>query len=60
MSFDAWKRELGVELERLLGMLPGDGANYITMTGDACWREMFDDGLSPMDAAEQEASASAH
>jgi hypothetical protein len=60
MNFEQWKRELANELEIQLAMLPGDGAAYIKATGDECWREMFDDGLSPADAAEQEASASAH
>lgn len=60
MSFDQWKRELALELETALGMSPGSGETYIQMTGEECWLVMFKDGLSPADAAYEEASASAH
>ena len=39
-------------------MKPGEGTVYVKQTSDDCWREMFemfDDGLSPEDAASEEA-----
>jgi hypothetical protein len=51
MEFENWKTELAAELGRVFAM---DGAAYIRETGDDCWREMFDDGLSPADAAREE------
>lgn len=56
MNFDQWKFELAAELGRIFDM---DGAGYIKRTGEECWREMFDDGLSPSDAASEEAYAAA-
>lgn len=51
MDFETWKLHLAVELGRLFDM---DGAGYIDRTGDDCWREAFNDGLSPREAAEEE------
>ena len=59
MTFEQWKQELANALEKALGMDAGEGADYIENTGDDCWREMFDDGLSPTDAADEEAYAAA-
>lgn len=56
MNFDQWKFELAAELGRTFDM---DGATYIKQTGEECWREMFDDGLSPIGAAGEEAYAAA-
>lgn len=56
MIFEQWKLHLAVELGRVFDM---DGAKYIEQTGDDCWREMFDDGLSPADAASEEAYSAA-
>lgn len=53
MSFEEWKAQLVIELSKTFDLEDGrvDGAQYIKATGDDCWREMFDDGLSPADAA---------
>lgn len=51
-----WRRELAAELSKTFDM---DGAEYIRQTGDDCWFEMFLDGLSPSDAASEEAYAAA-
>ena len=53
MDWDQWKQELAVAL----GKYGVDGEDYIRQTGDECWREMFDDGLTPTDAASEEAWA---
>lgn len=58
-DFETWKRLLAVELAKTFDWEGGkvDGEQYIKDTGDDCWREAFDDGLSPADAASEEANA---
>jgi hypothetical protein len=56
MEFDRWMVELAAKLGEAFDM---DGAEYIRQTGEECWREMFDDGLSPADAVSEEVSAAA-
>lgn len=51
-----WRRELAAELGRTFDI---DGLDYIRQTGNECWREMFNDGLSPAEAASEEAFAAA-
>lgn len=60
MTFAYWLQRLARELELILGMETGAGAQYVEATGDTCWREMFDDGLTPEEAAQEEAHAAAH
>lgn len=55
-GYSKWKIELSAALGKRFDM---DGAEYIRQTGDGCWREMFSDGLSPSEAAEEEAYAAA-
>ena len=57
MTFDQWKSELATELSKIFGFASDEGERYITATGDDCWRESFDDGLSPKEAASEEANA---
>lgn len=57
MTFEEWKKQLAIELSRVMVVDKVDGADYIRQTGDDCWREMFDDGLSPADAASEELCA---
>ncbi len=59
MDFEQWKAELAVELGKTFGGGLAGGQDYIKGTGDECWREMFDDGLSPKQAASEEAYAAA-
>lgn len=56
MEFEQWKTELATALGKTFDM---DGAEYIRQTGEECWREMFDDGLNPAEAASEEAHAAA-
>lgn len=56
MNFEEWKIELEAELSRVFAM---DGAEYVRQTGEECWREMFNEGLSPKEAVSEEASAAA-
>ena len=59
-SFAKWLKALEPELARQLGMTEAEAAVLIQSTGPGdCWREMFDDGLSPEDAAGEEAHAAA-
>lgn len=59
MTFEEWKAQLAVELSKTFDWEGGkvDGEQYIKDTGDDCWREAFDDGLSPADAASEERQA---
>lgn len=56
MTFEEWKVELAAKLGVAFSM---DGTEYIRQTGEACWREMFDDGLSPDEAVSEEYAAAA-
>lgn len=51
-EFDYWLEELRVELSRLLPHFDTD--SYIDATGPDCWREMYDEQMSPFEAALQE------
>lgn len=55
MTFDEWLTALAVEFERI-----GWGISYVERTGAECWREMYDDGLTPVDAVSEEMSAAAY
>ena len=55
-AFDQWSTELAAALTQAFDM---DGAEYIRQTGEECWREMFNDGLSPADAVSEEVYAAA-
>ncbi len=59
MTFEQWKDQLAIELSKTFDLEGGkvDGEQYIKDTGDDCWREMFEDGLTPADAATEEAIA---
>ena len=59
MTFEQWKDQLAIELSKTFDLDGGkvDGEQYIKDTGDDCWREMFEDGLTPADAATEEAIA---
>lgn len=56
MTFEEWLKQLAVEIGKRFDL---DGEEYIELTGEASWREMFDEGLSPSDAAAEEAHAAA-
>ena len=61
MTFDEWKAQLIIELGKTFD-IEGSlvvGRRYIEDTGDDCWREMFEDGLTPSEAASEEAQAAA-
>ena len=57
MTFDEWKVKVAAELSRMTFTIEGeriDGEQYLRDTGDDCWLEMFEDGLSPTEAANEE------
>jgi hypothetical protein len=56
MDWSRWLEQLAAELGKTFAM---DGKEYIRQTGEECWREMFNDGLTPADAASEEAYAAA-
>lgn len=56
MDWEQWKAQLVTELGKTFAM---DGNEYIRQTGEECWRETFNDGLTPADAASEEAYAAA-
>lgn len=57
MTFEDWLKQLAIELSKAFSLEGGtvDGAQYIKDTGEDCWREIFDDGLTPAEAANEEA-----
>ena len=62
MTFEEWKAKLAVELSKTFDLEGGvvSGEQYIKDTNDdEYWREMFDDGLTPSDAASEEATRAA-
>ena len=57
MTFEEWKVQVAAELSRMTFTIEGeriDGEKYIAETGDDCWLDMFEDGLSPTEAANEE------
>jgi hypothetical protein len=50
-NFEEWKEALALSLSLAFDT---DGRDYIRQTGDACWREMYDDELTPDEAAQEE------
>ena len=56
MDWEHWKAHLATALGKTFAM---DGNEYIRQTGEDCWREMFNDGLTPERAASEEAYAAA-
>jgi hypothetical protein len=58
MDFLEWRGALAVELAKQFGMSHAEAVKYIADTGDACWREMYNDELTPAEAAAEEISAS--
>lgn len=48
-EFDYWMDELKVELSQMLSHFDTD--SYIDSIGPDCWREMYDAGMSPYEAA---------
>lgn len=58
MTYPEWLKALEPELAKVFGMTVAEAAAFIQGTGPGdCWKEMFDDGLSPSDAADAEADA---
>ncbi len=60
MTFNHWKAEVGEELAAIFGWSLAAGRDYMKVTDDGQnWREMYNDGLSPEEAASEEALAAA-
>lgn len=53
MTFKEWLSAIDV-LADAEGGRGKDGRSYTQATGTDCWREAFDDGLSPADAWHEE------
>ena len=59
MTFEEWLTALAPELAASQSMTLDEAQAYIKDTGPECWRDMFEDELSPRDAADEEAHAAA-
>lgn len=59
ITFDDWKSELAAKLARAFGVSQDEGRKYVEQCGDECWRECYDDGMTPSDSADEETHASA-
>lgn len=55
--FDAWCIALADEFPTFFKMTVSEAQAYIRSTGPDCWRAMFDEGLTPKEAAGEEAWA---
>lgn len=55
MTFEEWKAKVAAALSRMTNIDGSriDGDQYIRDTGDDVWREMFDAGLPPTEAANE-------
>ena len=56
MDFETWLDELAACLGRRFGDAEA-GRLYVEQSGRECWRQMFDDDLSPDDAAGEECTS---
>lgn len=57
LTFEMWKGRLVMELAGAMQMTIVEARDYVRATGDECWRESYDDGLTPREAADEEAHA---
>lgn len=53
MTFEQWVEKVEETFTLIAGI---DGAGYVEDTGLGAWREMYEEGLSPDDAVEEEMS----
>ena len=58
-TFEEWKADLIECLMEMYAATKEEMVAYVRDTGDECWREMFDDNLTPDDAADEERHAAA-
>ena len=54
--FPQWLDQLADAFASLADMSKDEAANMIDGCGQECWREMYDEGYSPRDAAREEMS----
>lgn len=57
MTWEEWRTALSEEFKRRWGFTLDE---YSGPDNDDCWKEMFEDGLTPREAADEEASAAEH
>ena len=57
LTFENWKGRLIMELTGAMKMTIVEARDYVRATGDECWREDYDDGMTPREAADEEAHA---
>jgi len=56
-EFQVWLIALADALSDVFKMTVSEAQAYIRQTGEECWRESFNDGLTPKEAAAEEAWA---
>lgn len=57
-TYEQWRTDLVECLKELYGATTEEMQRYVEQTdSDNAWREMFDDGLTPDDAADEERHA---
>ena len=57
VTFEAWLAELPAALATCVVNTVDEGSDYILQTGVECWREAYNDDLTPTDAASSEHDA---
>jgi hypothetical protein len=57
VPFEKWLSELPGELAKRVVSSVEEAHEYIKQTGHECWREMYDDDLTPSEAASAEYDA---
>jgi hypothetical protein len=58
-TFEQWLAALAPELARVYGMSLAEAERYIRDTEPDSWRDAFEDGITPADAADEEARCAA-
>lgn len=54
MTYEQWKEEVAAAFGKLQGSDIDYGREFIRQSGDDCWRQKFEDGEEPADAARDE------
>lgn len=61
LTYEDWRRDLLIEMAKVIGSEPGtdtdpmdEALRYIEATGEDCWREMYDDGMTPREAVDED------
>jgi phage FluMu protein gp41 len=57
VTFEEWKEAVAAGLAKMYGETLQWARDYVRDVGDECWREHFDDELTPDDMIDAEADA---